>query len=81
MIIKIMNFLHDNWVGIVFMMMLTLFFVWLFAFFANGLYGYKFDLSSCWAGIGAIATAAATGWGKWIIDSKYNTNQGEKPNG
>lgn len=80
MIVKVMKFLHDNWVGVIFMMMLILFSVWLFAFFANGLLGCHFELASCWAGVGAIATAAAAGWGKWVVDSRNNSLPGEMPN-
>lgn len=73
------SFLHDNWVGVILTMTLILFFVYLYAFFRNGHYGERYDLASCWAGVGAIAAAAATGWGKWIVDSKLNSVDGQMP--
>ena len=76
---KIMQYIHDRWLSVILLMTLILFFVWLFAFFANGLFNCHFDLSSCWAGVGAITAAATAGWGKWLVDSWLNTNQGEKP--
>ena len=77
--IKFFNILHDYWVGVILTMTLILFAAWLFAFFRNGKCGAHYELASCWAGVGAIATAAATGWGKWIQDSKYNSKPGEMP--
>lgn len=77
---KIMDFLHDNWVGIIFIMTLILFFAWLAGYIANGLYNCRFDLSSCWAGVGSIASAGVLGWGKWFVDSRENSPPGEMPN-
>lgn len=76
---KILCILHDYWVGVIFAMTLILFSVWIIGFFGNGLYGSHFDLASCWAGVGAIAAAAATGWGKWVIDSTKNSEPGQMP--
>lgn len=73
-------FLHNNWVGVILTMTLVLFFVYLYAFFRNGEYGAHYDLTSCWAGVGAIASATAAGYGKWWADSKYNSVDGQKPN-
>lgn len=57
-------------------------------FWLNGLYGYKFDLSCCWQGVGAIASGVATLWTvaqavikKYEIDSSLNSNPGEPPKG
>lgn len=72
-------FLYSNWVGVILTMTLILFFVYLYAFFRNGEGGAHYDLASCWAGVGAIATAAAVGWGKWVVDSKWNTRPGVMP--
>ncbi|MBU2701916.1 hypothetical protein Ga0466249_003043 [Sporomusaceae bacterium BoRhaA] len=81
MLLRMLNVLHDNWVGIILFMTLLTFFAWLFGYVLNGLYSYKFDLASCWAGFGAIATAAAAGCGRWWIDSRENSKQGEMPQG
>ncbi|MDR3565599.1 MAG: hypothetical protein P4N59_29745 [Negativicutes bacterium] len=72
-------FLHNNWVGVILTMTLLLFSIFVFAFFRNGEFGTHYDLASCWGGVGAIATAAATGYGKWWTDSKYNSADGQKP--
>jgi ascorbate-specific PTS system EIIC-type component UlaA len=75
------SFLHDNWVGVILTMTLLLFAIFIFAFFRNGEYGAHYDLAACWSGVSAIAVAAATGYGKWWADSKYNTEQGKPPEG
>jgi len=74
-----MNWLYTHWLSVIMMVMLVLFLVWLFGYFRNGEYGTHYDLQSCWAGVGAIATASAAGFGKWWIDSTKNSNQGEMP--
>lgn len=79
MIERLFQLLHDNWIGVILMMTLTLFVIYLVAFFANGLFSTKFDLTSCWTGVGAIATAAATGYSKWWTDSKYNSSLEKMP--
>ena len=73
------RFLHNSWMGVILTMTLALFFVYLFAFFRNGHWGEHYDLASCWAGVGAIASAAAAGYGKWWADSKYNSGDGQMP--
>lgn len=61
-------------------------FSWLFGYFANGLYSYKFDLQSCWGGltavitgIGSILTIAGVNLVHKYIDSKYNSELGQMP--
>jgi hypothetical protein len=74
-----MNWLHDNWLGVILIMSVTTFLFWTIGYFANGLFGYHFDLASCWAGMGAIATAAVAGWGKFWVLGKYCSKEGEMP--
>lgn len=59
---------------------------WGIGFYANGFFGYKFDLGSIWQGLGAcvaaitgLLTLAATSLAKLYVDSRYNSPQGEKP--
>ena len=55
---------------------------WLFGYWSNGLYGTHFEINSCWQGLGGIVTGLgglATMAAKYYIDSKYNSNNGEKP--
>ncbi len=79
MILKCTTFLHDNWLGVILVMTITTFIFWAIGYFANGLFGMHFDLASCWAGMGAIATAAAAGCGKWWVDSTKNSDPGKIP--
>lgn len=81
MLVKVMNSLHDNWVGMVLLMTSCTFLAWLGGYLLNGFYGFKFDLASCWAGFGAIATAGLTGCGKCWIESKNHLKHGELPRG
>lgn len=59
---------------------------WLYGFWANGIYGTKFDLGSCLSAVGVVVTAlggiatlAKAAWTKYDSDSKYNTAEGEAP--
>ena len=70
---------------ILFLVVLVLF-SWFVGFYANGFWGMKFELKSVWQGLGACVTAisglltvAGVQLGKHYVDSKYNSNQGEKP--
>ena len=53
---------------------------WSIGYYANALYGYKFDLGSCWAGLSAIAISLV-GILKWLMDSSKNSVQGDLPEG
>lgn len=76
---------------LIFLMMLFLALVlisWLAGYWLNALYGYKFEINSCWQGVGAVvaglggvAALAGSAWIKLWIDSKYNSVLGEKPEG
>ena len=53
---------------------------WAIGYYANGLYGYHFDLQSCWAGIGAMGVGMV-GLFKWLIDSSpWNSKKEQMPN-
>lgn len=61
-------------------------FSWLLGFWLNGLFGFKFELASCWQGltmvIGAIPslyTLSKSGLGKYRVDSELNSKLGERP--
>ena len=58
----------------------------LIGFWANGLFGTRFEINACITGIGAIATGVGTLWvtakgvmDKYRIDSELNSKQGEMP--
>lgn len=59
--------------------LLLLFIFWTIGYFANALYGYKFDLQSCWAGLSTIGSAGFMALLKWLIDSIWNSDKGTKP--
>ena len=59
---------------------------WAIGYYANGFFGYKFDLGSIWQGLGAcvaaitgLITMAGTSLAKLYVNSRYNSPQGEKP--
>ena len=61
-------------------------FSWFIGYYANGFYGMKFELGSVWQGLGACVTAitglltvAGVQLGKHYVDSRYNSQAGEKP--
>jgi len=53
--------------------------LWVFGYLMNGLYGYKFDLTSSVQAIGAISSAGILTAIKYTIDSTKNTVLGESP--
>ena len=60
-------------------MFFLLFIFWSIAFFSNGLFNTKFDLASCWGGVAALGGSGTLAAIKYIYDSKYNSNEGDKP--
>lgn len=77
---NIINFLAENWVGVVICMVITLFIFWSIGFFCNALFATKFELNSVWAGVTAISAAGVVGLGKYWTDSRHNSPTGESPN-
>ena len=79
--------LLDNFLGLIrryvleliILMFLGLFSLWSFAFLANGLYDFHFDLSSCWGGFSAIGGAGFLAAVKYCTDSWKNSPQGYMP--
>lgn len=51
---------------------------WVVGYWANGLYGYHFELRSVWDGVGAMAIGFV-GLAKWLIDSVSNSEKGSMP--
>lgn len=59
---------------------------WGVGYYANGFFGYKFDLGSIWQGLGAcvaaisgLLTLAGVDLAKHYINSKFNSPNGENP--
>jgi len=80
-----------HWLALViFMVIIMLLFLclvlcsWLIGYWANALYGTKFELSSCWTGVGVVITGlggvaalAKAAWTKYGIDGEFNTLPGQ----
>lgn len=71
---------------IILFLVVCVLFSWFVGFYMNGFYGKKFDLGSVWQGLGACVTAisglltvAGVQLGKHYVDSRYNSQAGEKP--
>ena len=71
---------------IILFLVVCVLFSWFIGFYMNGFYGMKFDLGSVWQGLGACVTAisglltvAGVQLGKHYVDSRYNSQAGEKP--
>lgn len=61
---------------------------WLAGYWCNGLLGTHFEINSCWqglggivAGLGGVAALAGTQYAKYYLDSRYNSAEGESPEG
>ena len=76
---NLLTFLLDNWCGLILLMTLILFLVFLVGFFRNGEFNTNYNLEVVWTGVGATATAATAGIGKWFIDSRFNSKEGSMP--
>lgn len=64
---------------IIVLMFMNLFILWSFAFLANGLYNFHFDLASCWGGFSAIGGAGFLAAVKYCTDSWKNSPGGFMP--
>lgn len=64
---------------IIILMFIGLFFLWSIGYLANAIYGYHFDLSSCWGGFSAIGGAGVLAAIKYCTDSWQNSPKGEMP--
>lgn len=51
---------------------------WGIGYYANALFGYKFEINSCWQGLSAVGVGLV-GLLKWLIDSVNNSPKGEEP--
>lgn len=83
---SIAQFISENIIGVIVTEFVLLFVFWTIGYFSNALYGLKFDLSSCWTGVGAIFGTAVMGglqkilsYSQYKIDSIYNTPKDTAP--
>lgn len=84
---------QKNWLGLVIVLLcLMMLFIcavmasWLYGYWSNALAGTRFELSSCWQGVGVVVTGlggvasmAGVCWAKYNTDSKLNSPPGERP--
>lgn len=82
---------QKEWLAIViFMVVIAMAFLclvllsWVLGYWLKALYGYNFELNSCWQGVsavgaalGLIAALAKAAWTKYDADSKYNSPPAE----
>ena len=94
-IVRFATWAQKNWLAlVVFLLCVMMCFVcavmfsWLYGYWSNALWGTKFELASCWQGVGVIVTGlgGVAGLGtaactKYFTDSKYNSLVGQKPGG
>ncbi|MBQ7515296.1 MAG: hypothetical protein IJS96_03350 [Schwartzia sp.] len=59
---------------------------WAVGYYANGFFGFKFELGSIWQGLGAcvaaitgLLTVAGVNLGRQYIDAKFNSPPGQAP--
>lgn len=59
---------------------------WAVGYYANGFFGFKFELGSIWQGLGAcvaaitgLLTVAGVNLGQQYIDAKFNSPLGQAP--
>jgi len=69
--------LRKKWLDIVLVMVIILFVMFVFGYFAKGLYNKDFDLAACWAGVAAIASVSAAGLGNYYLDKKNKSGGGD----
>ena len=58
---------------------LLLFLFWTIGYFANALWGMKFEIRSCVDGFTTLGGAGVRAMVKYIMDSWKNSSEGEKP--
>lgn len=75
-----LSLVHRYVLELIILMFVALFTFWACGFFANALYGYKFDLQSCWGGFSAIGGAGVLAAIKYCTDSWKNSPEGVPPN-
>lgn len=73
------DFIHNYILEIILLAFIGLGICWGIGYFANALYGMKFELASCWAGFSAIGGAGVLAAVKYCTDSFKNTEQGVAP--
>ena len=58
---------------------MALFVFWGIGYFANAIYGMKFELASCWSGLQALGGAGVLAIIKYVVDSCKNSPDGQSP--
>lgn len=58
---------------------LLLFLFWAIGYFANALWGMKFEIRSCWDGFTTLGGAGILTMVKYVMDSGWNSTRGDNP--
>lgn len=73
------KFIHTYVLELIITAFMLLGLFWTIGYFANALYGYHFELQSCWGGFTAIGGAGTLAAVKYVMDSWKNSPEGEAP--
>lgn len=74
-----MSWIQRFWLSIIILSFFMVFVSWMIGYYANALYGMRFDLASCWQGLGTIGGAGFIAGIKYLIDSSMNSAKAEMP--
>lgn len=77
---KLINWVERNWLGIIIVTILSVFIDWKIGYYSNAIYGTKFELGSCWAGLAVIASGGFISGIKYLIDSALNSEKNKPIN-
>lgn len=74
-----MIYIKTHWLELLILALLAVLLLWAIGYLSNGLFGTKFELQSCWAGLSTVGSAGFLAAVKYLIDSTKNSEQGQKP--
>lgn len=83
---NILCYISERWPGIRAALFIYVVLSWGVGFWIEGFFRGRFDLASCWVGVGAIGAVGLTevgkeaaAWATYYVKSKFNTPQGQDP--
>ena len=74
-----MAWIRDNIIPIIILALMGLLILWAVGYVRNGEYGKSYELASCWAGLATLGSAGMIALLEFLINSKLNSKDGEKP--
>lgn len=79
MFVSFVKFIHTYVLELIIIAFMLLGMFWTIGYFANALWGYHFELQSCWGGFTAVGGAGTLAAIKYVMDSWKNSPEGEAP--